>query len=219
MPDFGDIASNSPQESFYLPPGIIMPYGGTATTAPTGWLFCNGGSHGTATYPQLFAVIGTYYGGAGASFNVPDLRRRFVLGFDNTASGTASVNKTGGDWDHVHAGAAHTHNLGNHVHAVGNHSHGMKNHVHNLPGLHAPTIQINYARGSVQSTPFVTGVGYSEGMSGPTDNTTDSGGSGNTEGPIDSSTSASKDSTGPASAGNTGAANPPYIVFKYIIKT
>ena len=213
MPNFGDIASNRPQESFYLPPGIIMPYGGTATTAPTGWLFCNGGSHGTATYPELFAVIGTYYGGAGASFSVPDLRRRFVLGFDNTASGTASVNKTGGDWDHVHTGAAHTHDLNNHTHGVGEHNHGMKNHVHGLPGLNVPTIRINYASGGINSTPFVTGVGYSGGLGGPSDNTTDLGGSGNTGGP-------SNNSTGAASySGNTGAANPPYIVFKYIIKT
>ena len=222
MADFGEIASNQPKESFYLPPGIIMPYGGTATTAPSGWLFCNGASHGTATYPSLFAVIGTYYGGSGGSFLVPDLRRRFVLGFDNTASGTASVNKTGGDWDHVHSGPAHTHSLSAHTHGIGNHNHGMNNHIHGLPGIvitsnTAPNV--SYATGT-NNTKFINAasplsVSYtpSAATGGPSISTTEDGGSGNTGAP-------SVDATGAASySGNTGAANPPYIVFKYIIKT
>jgi microcystin-dependent protein len=221
MADFGEIASNQPKESFYLPPGIIMPYGGTATTAPSGWLFCNGASHGTATYPSLFAVIGTYYGGSGGSFLVPDLRRRFVLGFDNTASGTASVNKTGGDWDHVHSGPAHTHDLRNHTHTVGDHTHGMSDHVHNLPGLTSNARRISYATGSTQSAYFAewNTLGYSAGMSGPTNNNTGFAGAGITGPPVGEGVSGNN-ITGPASySGNTGAANPPYIVFKYIIKT
>lgn len=225
MADFGEIASNQPKESFYLPPGIIMPYGGTATTAPSGWLFCNGASHGTATYPSLFAVIGTYYGGGGGSFLVPDLRRRFVLGFDNTASGTASVNKTGGDWDHVHSGPAHTHSLSAHTHGIGNHNHGMNNHHHGLPGL---SITANSSNAfSWQNFPSGNNSRYinaasalsvsytpSAATGGPSNNTTEDGGSGNTGAP-------SSDVTGAASYGGntTGAANPPYIVFKYIIKT
>lgn len=52
--------------------GMIMPYGGT--TAPTGWLLCNGATLSTTTYPALFAVIGHTYGGSGNSFAVPDMR-------------------------------------------------------------------------------------------------------------------------------------------------
>lgn len=54
MADFGDILSDEPKESFFLPPGVIMPYGGTSTVSPDGWLFCNGQSYGTAAYPELF---------------------------------------------------------------------------------------------------------------------------------------------------------------------
>lgn len=47
-----------------------------------------------ATYPDLFAAIGYTYGGAGANFNVPDTRGRFVLGKNNTGSGVNRVNRT-----------------------------------------------------------------------------------------------------------------------------
>lgn len=56
-------------------------------TAPIGYLECNGQSVSTATYPELFNAIGYLYGGAGASFNVPDLRGEFIRG----AAGTGTV--------------------------------------------------------------------------------------------------------------------------------
>lgn len=71
-----------------LPSGIILPYGGA--TAPTGWLFCNGASYSRTTYANLFAAIGTAHGTVdGNSFNVPDLRGRFIRGTDTmgTAAG------------------------------------------------------------------------------------------------------------------------------------
>jgi microcystin-dependent protein len=40
------------------------------------WVLCNGDSYPTTTYPKLFALIGYQFGGAGASFNVPDARGR-----------------------------------------------------------------------------------------------------------------------------------------------
>jgi len=33
-----------------------------------------------ATYPQLFALLGYAYGGVGANFGIPDLRKRVVVG-------------------------------------------------------------------------------------------------------------------------------------------
>jgi len=52
------------------------------STAPTGWLICDGsslnGSSGTA-YENLWNVIGTTYGGSGqSSFTLPDLRGEFL---------------------------------------------------------------------------------------------------------------------------------------------
>jgi len=55
---------------YVAPVGTITMYGGT--TAPEGWLFCNGGSYSTSAYPDLFAAIGYNFGGSGASFNVPN---------------------------------------------------------------------------------------------------------------------------------------------------
>lgn len=64
-----------------IPAGALMPYAGS--TAPTGWLLCFGQSLLTASYPDLFANIGYTYGGAGANFNLPDLRGRIPAGKDD----------------------------------------------------------------------------------------------------------------------------------------
>ena len=65
-----------------LPPGVIVPYGVTA--APTGFLLCDGTAVSRTTYSALFAVVSALYGeGNGSStFNVPDLRGRFIAGWN-----------------------------------------------------------------------------------------------------------------------------------------
>jgi hypothetical protein len=45
----------------------------TGSTAPAGWVFCNGASYSVITYSALFAVTGYNYGGSGVNFNVPNL--------------------------------------------------------------------------------------------------------------------------------------------------
>jgi len=56
------------------------------TTAPSGYLKCNGTAISRTTYAALFAIIGTTHGaGDGSStFNVPDLRGEFVRGWDDS---------------------------------------------------------------------------------------------------------------------------------------
>ncbi|MCR6633135.1 MAG: tail fiber protein [Magnetospirillum sp.] len=53
-----------------------------ASTAPSGWLLCDGGAVSRTTYAALFATIGTVFGnGDGATtFNLPDLRGRAPIG-------------------------------------------------------------------------------------------------------------------------------------------
>ena len=55
----------------------------TATSsAPPGWLLCDGSAYSQTTYADLFAAIGTAFGAAGGNFNVPDLRGRAPVGVD-----------------------------------------------------------------------------------------------------------------------------------------
>ncbi|WAP69032.1 phage tail protein [Jiella pelagia] len=68
-----------------LPAGMVAPFVGTS--APTGWLMCDGAAVNRATYSSLFAVMGTAHGSGDGSttFNLPDYRGRFLRGVDGTA--------------------------------------------------------------------------------------------------------------------------------------
>ena len=44
------------------------------------FLLCDGSSYSTITYSELYAVIGTTFGGSGSNFNVPDYRTYFPVG-------------------------------------------------------------------------------------------------------------------------------------------
>ena len=86
-----------------LPPGVIVPYGVTA--APTGFLLCNGQAVSRTTYSALFAVVSALYGeGNGSStFNVPDLRGRFIAGWD---AGTDVLTSVSGPANSMIVGAS-----------------------------------------------------------------------------------------------------------------
>lgn len=78
----------------FVPVGAIMPYGGSS--APTGYLLCDGTSYATATYPALFSVIGYAYGGSGANFNVPNTKGRMIAGRDAADAAFDVLGETGG---------------------------------------------------------------------------------------------------------------------------
>lgn len=75
-----------------IPIGKIDMYAGS--TAPAGWLLCDGSAISRTTYASLFAVIGTTYGtGDGSTtFNVPNLQGKFPIG----ANTTYTLGGTGG---------------------------------------------------------------------------------------------------------------------------
>jgi phage-related tail fiber protein len=66
-----------------IPTGMIAPF--AMSTAPTGWLECDGSAVSRTTYSDLFAALSTTHGvGDGSTtFNVPDLRGEFIRGWDN----------------------------------------------------------------------------------------------------------------------------------------
>ena len=63
--------------------GAVMTF--AMSTAPTGWLKCNGAAVSRTTYSTLFDAIGTTFGvGDGSTtFALPDLRGEFVRGYDD----------------------------------------------------------------------------------------------------------------------------------------
>lgn len=69
----------------YVPSGSILPFAGT--TAPSGFILCDGSAVSRTTYAGLFATIGTAYGAGNGTttFNVPDFRGRFLRGVDGGA--------------------------------------------------------------------------------------------------------------------------------------
>lgn len=75
-----------------VPPGAGVPVGtviawpgGAADSIPDGWLVCDGRILRRSEYPELFAVIGTYYGTGGGedTFRLPDFRGLFLRGLDD----------------------------------------------------------------------------------------------------------------------------------------
>jgi len=73
------------------PIGSIQAYGGT--TAPSGWLLCQGQKVSRTTYADLFAAIGTAFGtGDGSTtFNVPDLRESAPVGVGENGTQTIAA--------------------------------------------------------------------------------------------------------------------------------
>lgn len=82
------------------PTGAIQMFGGS--TAPFGWLLCQGQSLLRTDYPRLFAVIGTTFGSVdGTHFTLPNLVGRFPLGAGTDTDGTARALGTSGGSTHM----------------------------------------------------------------------------------------------------------------------
>lgn len=84
-----------------LPPGIIQPYGGSS--APTGYLLCDGSAVSRTTYADLFAAIGTAYGAGNGTttFNLPNMKGRVPVGRDAAQSEFDTLGETGGAKTHT----------------------------------------------------------------------------------------------------------------------
>lgn len=95
--------------------GLIYMYGGS--TAPNGFLICDGSAISRTTYASLFAAIGTIYGSGDNSttFNIPNILGRVAIG----SSVGHTVGTTGGEETHTlltNEMPAHSHMIPSHGH-------------------------------------------------------------------------------------------------------
>ncbi len=97
------------------PTGSVTAYAGSS--APTGYLLCDGSAVSRTTYAALYAIIGTTYGSGDGSttFNLPDLKGRVIVGV-GTGSGlsTRALGAKGGEESHtqtINEMPSHTHNV------------------------------------------------------------------------------------------------------------
>jgi len=125
----GDIVNIENAATENMPIGSMILY--PVSTPPNSkWLKCEGQTLDNTLYPELFAVIGYNYGGSGVNFSLPDLRKKFVAGFDDgdpeyqnigSGAGANSVTLTSNQT----AVPAHTHTASTSLNIVtdGEHSH------------------------------------------------------------------------------------------------
>ena len=200
-------------------PGMILPFAGS--TAPSGWLMCDGSSISSSTYPVLYSLIGA---------NTPDLRGKYVIGSNN------AVNTSVGANNHTHNFSYASSNTDTHTYS---HDHGVYNNAgntdnvylaHNHAANHTPYIDgygntstsksgtsqgnltnrnHNHSAAGGYWTPNINASGFNHEHSANNATT-------NTDAPTHSHTIAS--ATGGIFSSNTAINIPPTIYFNFIIK-
>ena len=100
-----------------VPTGLIFKFAGSS--APNGFLVCNGAEALRAAFPDLFAIVGTAFGtpSGGTVFKLPDFRGRIAVGSGNLYS----VGDADGEEEHVlteseHPSHSHTFSETAHYH-------------------------------------------------------------------------------------------------------
>lgn len=117
----------------------------TTGTPPLSFHICDGSAISRTTYSNLFNKIGTTFGvGDGSTtFNLPDMRQRFVMGV--AASGTGNtLAATGGTIDHDHGSPITSDGPSDNVAAT------------NLTGSAASTTHTHDVTLTAQNPPFIT---------------------------------------------------------------
>jgi len=84
-----------------IPAGVIEMFGGSS--APTGYLLCDGSAVSRTTYSALFTAIGTTYGSGDGSttFNLPNLKGKVAVGLNSADTSFDTLGETGGEKTHT----------------------------------------------------------------------------------------------------------------------
>ena len=100
-------SGGSPIEKEDVAAGVLYPVGGITmwgtTTAPLGFLICDGVAVSRTTFADLFAVVGTTFGvGDGSTtFNLPNLKGKIPVGRDSGDTDFDAIAETGGEKAHT----------------------------------------------------------------------------------------------------------------------
>ncbi len=83
------------------PIGVVEAYAGS--TAPIGYLLCDGSAVSRTTYSSLFSVIGTTYGSGDGSttFNLPNIKGKVIVMQDTSQTEFDTLGETGGEKTHI----------------------------------------------------------------------------------------------------------------------
>lgn len=150
-----------------IPTGAAVPFFGSS--APTGFLICDGSAVSRTTFATLFGVLGTSWGvGNGTTtFNLPDARGKVLAGIDSVSQLLPS-NRALGNSGGVATSTLTTGNLPDHAHSVSDpgHAHGVfdPSHAHGLGGsFHSLTaggsLVISGGGGTNNTAASGTGIG------------------------------------------------------------
>lgn len=206
-----------------FPPGLIMMWAGSASSPPSGWLMCNGGTVDANQYPALCTALGDRYGAHSlTTYHLPDLGGLFPRG--NSVAGEEGT--TGGTSDLTTAHLpSHSHSI-DHDHPAGT----TGNNTHH----HTVTENVSSVANTTAVVKSVTSVGTTDVTTEDVTVLTDSVLT-ETPGPVDTSDDTHSHTFDVAAyvgtSGNTGVAGggggggttneflPPFIQINFIIKT
>ena len=199
-----------------MPTGSITQFAGS--TAPSGWLTCDGTAVSRTTFADLFAAIGTAYnigGEAGTDFRLPNMKGRVPVGFDSGQTEFDSLGESGGAKTHTLTTAempSHTHTQNSHNHTQDAHGHSINDptHSHGMQAMGSNPSDNTGTNGYVLTGASAdTQGGFRSILANSTGVTVNS----NTA--TNQATTATNQNTGGGGAHNNLQ---PYIVLNYIIK-
>ena len=207
-------AASKGQLDAAMPVGVVTSYAGAA--APAGWALCDGAAVSRTTYPGLFAAIGTSHGAGNGSttFNLPDLRGRFVLaaGAGSGLTVRALAAKSGTENHTLTAGEMPTHSHGGATGSNGSHSHSYSGSTSGV-GDHT-----HAAWGEAGSGYMIDTWQYSDGNGTPGGSTLPAGAHSHTYSGGTSTAAAHSHTIPPDGSGEAHNNMPPFYTLTYIIK-